>query len=45
VSGESTDSGSESDQFMSFPGTPAANDDDDDAIWKGESVPNYLVSR
>jgi len=43
---ESIDSGSESDQFMSFPGTPVADDDDDgdDAFfWKGESVFNYLV--
>ena len=44
VSGTSIDGGTESNQFMSFPGTPAADDDDDGAFfWKGESVPNYLV--
>jgi hypothetical protein len=29
---------------MSLPGTPAVDDDDDDALfWKGESVHNYFV--
>ena len=44
MSGASIDGGAESDQFMSLPGTPAADDDADDAFfWKGESVRNYLV--
>jgi hypothetical protein len=43
--GASIDGGAESDQFMSLPGTPAADDDDDDAsFWKGESLHTYLVS-
>lgn len=43
MSGASVDGGAESDEFMSLPGTPAA-DDDDAFSWKGESVHNYLVS-
>jgi hypothetical protein len=41
MSGTSVDEGAESDQFMSLPGTPAA--DDDAFSWKGKSVHNYLV--
>jgi hypothetical protein len=46
MSGASIDGGAESDQFMSLPGTPAADDDDNgDAFsWKGESVHNYFVT-
>jgi hypothetical protein len=45
MSGASIDGGAESDQFMSLPGTPAADDDDDDdtSFWKGESLHTYLV--
>lgn len=42
MSSASIDGGAESDQFMSLPGTPAADDDDDDdddaSFWKGESL-------
>jgi hypothetical protein len=40
MSGTSIDDGAESDQFMSLPGTPTA--DDETFIWKGESVDDYL---
>lgn len=39
----SIDGGAESDQFMSLPGTPTA--EDDDFFSKGGSVHDYLASR
>jgi hypothetical protein len=42
MSGTSIDDGTDSDQFMSLPGTPTA-DDDAAFLWKGESVHDYRV--
>lgn len=42
MSGASIDGGADSEQFMSFPGTPTT---EGDAFFsKGESVSDYLVS-
>jgi len=40
MSGSSLDDGTESDQFVSLPGTPTA---DDENIWEGELVHDYLM--
>jgi hypothetical protein len=41
MSGTFIDHDAESDQYMSLPGTPTA--DDETFIWKGESVDDYPV--
>jgi hypothetical protein len=46
MSGASIDSDAESGQFLSCPGTPAVDGDDDDGeafSWKGKSVHNCLA--
>lgn len=41
MSGSFLDDAAESDQFVSFPGTPTA--DGENAFWEGELVHDYLT--
>jgi len=41
MSGSSLDDGTESDQFVSLPGTPTA--DDENIFWEGELIRDYLM--